>query len=160
MIQRVQTIFLALIAILMASVTGFNYWQKIAADGSSKIYLNAIGKAVFEKGSESGVLEYFPFTAVAILALLSCGIAIYEIFQYKNRLLQLKLGALNSLFMGGTLVLMVVFINQNEYFVDANRRALPSVGFYLPVAAMILNIIANRFIRKDEKLVRSADRMR
>ncbi|QNL21588.1 DUF4293 domain-containing protein [Hyphobacterium sp. CCMP332] len=160
MIQRVQSIFLAVIAILMAACTGFNYWQKAALDGSSKIYLSAIGKAVFEQGNEAASLQYFPFTFVAILALLSCGLAIYEIFQYKNRLLQLKLGALNSLFMGATLVLMVVFINQNEDLLDPGKRVLPGIAFYMPVIAMVLNIIANRFIRKDEKLVRSADRMR
>jgi hypothetical protein len=34
------------------------------------------------------------------------------------------------------------------------------MGLYLPIAAMICNILANRFIRRDENLVRSADRMR
>ena len=160
MIQRVQSIFLGLVALLMALVAGFNYWQKAAMDGTSKIYLNAIGRAIMEKGEPQANLEYFPYTFVAVLALLSCGIAVYELFQYKNRLLQLKLGAFNSLFMGGVLVLMVVFINQNEDVIDAGRRVMPRIGFYFPVGAMICNIIANRFIRKDEKLVRSADRMR
>lgn len=160
MIQRVQTIFLAVVAILMAALTGFNYWQKAALDGSTKIYLSAIGKAVIIQGNENAAIEYFPYTAVAILALLSCGVAIYEIFQYKNRLVQLKIGALNSLFMGATLVLMVVFINQNEDLLDPGNRVIPSIAFYMPVVAMFCNIIANRFIRKDEKLVRSADRMR
>ncbi len=160
MIQRVQSIFLVVIAILMAASTGFNYWQKAALDGSSKIYLSAIGKAIFEQGNDKATIEYFPYTFVAILALLSCGLAIYEIFQYKNRMLQLKLGALNSLFMGATLVLMVVFINQNEDLLDPGKRVLPGIAFYMPVIAMVCNIIANRFIRKDEKLVRSADRMR
>ena len=33
-------------------------------------------------------------------------------------------------------------------------------GLYLPGAAVIFNLIANRFIRKDEKLVRDSDRIR
>lgn len=160
MIQRIQSIFLGLVAVMMALIAGFNYWQKTAMDGSSRVYLNAIGRAILEKGEAQPNLEYFPYTFVSVLALVSCGIAIYELFQFKNRLLQLKLGAFNSLFMGGTLVLMVLFINQTEDMIDAGRRVMPSIGFYFPVGAMICNIIANRFIRKDEKLVKSADRMR
>jgi hypothetical protein len=34
------------------------------------------------------------------------------------------------------------------------------IGFFLVIIAMICNILANRFIRRDENLVRSADRMR
>ena len=33
-------------------------------------------------------------------------------------------------------------------------------GLFLPAAALICNMIANRFIRKDERLVRSVDRIR
>ncbi|MDH3711846.1 MAG: DUF4293 domain-containing protein [Cyclobacteriaceae bacterium] len=31
---------------------------------------------------------------------------------------------------------------------------------YLPAVALILNLLANRFIRRDESLVRSVDRLR
>lgn len=147
-------------AILMAATTAFNYWRKISEDEMEKIYLSAIGKAVIISGNGETSIEYFPYTAVAALALLACGIAIYEITQFKNRLLQLKLGALNSLFMGATLVLMIWFINQNEGVVNSSAKGAFLVAFYFPAAAMICNILANRFIRKDEKLVRSADRMR
>jgi hypothetical protein len=34
------------------------------------------------------------------------------------------------------------------------------IGTYLPMGAMVCNLIANRFIRRDENLVRSADRLR
>jgi len=33
-------------------------------------------------------------------------------------------------------------------------------GLYLPGIAVIGNLLANRFIRRDEKLVREADRLR
>jgi Domain of unknown function (DUF4293) len=35
-----------------------------------------------------------------------------------------------------------------------------SAGFFTTVLAMLCNMIANRFIRRDEMLVKSADRMR
>jgi hypothetical protein len=149
-----------MVAILMAATTAFNYWRKISEDELDKIYLSAIGKAVINTENGETSIEYLPYTAVAILALLACGIAIYEITQFKNRLLQLKLGALNSLFMGATLVLMIWFVNQNEGIVNNAANGAFLVAFYFPAAAMLCNILANRFIRKDEKLVRSADRMR
>jgi hypothetical protein len=34
------------------------------------------------------------------------------------------------------------------------------MGFYLPVVALLFNLLSNRFIRKDEMLVKSADRIR
>jgi hypothetical protein len=33
-------------------------------------------------------------------------------------------------------------------------------AMWLPAIAMLSNLVANRFIRKDEKLVRDADRLR
>jgi hypothetical protein len=82
-----------------------------------------------------------------------------EIFRYRNRLLQIKLGALNSLFMAATIVSMVLFSNSltETYAVQTSQYG---ISLYLPVAAMICNLLANRFIRKDEKLVRSVDRIR
>ena len=160
MLQRIQSVFLAMVAILMATCTALNYWRKFTADGEAKVYLSPIGKATITSESSGMIMEYFPYTAVAVLALIACGIAIYEITQFKNRLLQLKLGALNSVFMGATLVLMIYFITQNEEMVDAAYKGNYMISFYFPAGAMLFNIIANRFIRKDEKLVRSADRMR
>jgi hypothetical protein len=34
------------------------------------------------------------------------------------------------------------------------------LGFYALIAALIFNALANRFIRRDEKLVRGSDRLR
>jgi len=34
------------------------------------------------------------------------------------------------------------------------------LGFFLPAFALIFNVLSNRFIRRDEKLVRSVDRIR
>ena len=33
-------------------------------------------------------------------------------------------------------------------------------GFYAIIAALVLNALANRFIRRDEKLVRGSERLR
>ncbi|MEJ2003375.1 MAG: DUF4293 domain-containing protein [Cyclobacteriaceae bacterium] len=104
-------------------------------------------------------LIYSPYVIIAILAVASATLALIEITKFKNRLLQIKLGALNSLFMAAAVVIMVLFSNNitENYEVTSSQYG---ISMFLPVVAMIFNLIANRFIRRDEKLVRSADRLR
>jgi hypothetical protein len=101
---------------------------------------------------------YFPYCLSAILAMAAATVAVIEIGKFEDRLLQLKLAALNSLLMAGTIGAAVYFATR---LIKTNQ--LPGeygLGMYLPAAAMVSNMIANRFIRKDEKLVRDSERIR
>ncbi len=101
---------------------------------------------------------YFPYAASALLAMAAATLAVIEIGKFENRMLQLKLGALNSLFMMGALGTAVYFATR---LIKSNQLAGGyGLGLYLPAIAMICNMIANRYIRKDEKLVRDSDRIR
>jgi len=95
---------------------------------------------------------------VAILALAAATLAFIEIQKFENRLLQMKMGALNSLLMAGCGFASVYF----SLSLQKTSQAPGNFGFalYLPFAAMLLNAIANRFIRKDEKLVKDSERLR
>ena len=63
---------------------------------------------------------------------------------------------------------MTIIMGLIMYFIFGKAKDLfePAVagtfgfGFYALVTAMLANVLANRFIRRDEKLVRSQDRMR
>jgi Na+-transporting NADH:ubiquinone oxidoreductase subunit NqrE len=101
-----------------------------------------------------------PTFYIAILVVASALVAFYSISRFKNRLLQIKLGALNSLLMAGVLGLTLWISRQGEEIFAQPQYGTYSLGLYLPIVAMICNILANRFIRRDENLVRSADRMR
>jgi len=158
MLQRIQTVFLLLIVVLMTAVLFFNIWVGQYAEGYvnfTAVYLEV------NRTSTGGSTEliYSPYLIIAVLAVASVTVALIEIFRFKNRLLQIKLGALNSLFMAGTVVVMVLFSNNlgENYQVTESQYG---IAMFLPVAAMICNLLANRFIRRDEKLVRSADRLR
>jgi hypothetical protein len=156
MLQRIQSIFLALTAILMIALNFFTYWKVILSDGSGSIYLSAtqMTKIITEETD----IQYWPYVIVAGLSLLAAGVAIYEMIRYDNRLMQIKLGALNSLLMAGTLVSMILLERSLSETFPGEQSFLS--GVFFPISAMICNILANRFIRKDENLVRSADRMR
>ena len=101
---------------------------------------------------------YFPYALCAVLAVAAATVAAMEIGKFENRLLQLKLGALNSILMAGAIGSGVYFATR---LIHANQLAGEyGLGLWLPAVAMFSNVIANRFIRRDEKLVRDSDRLR
>jgi hypothetical protein len=115
----------------------------------------------YQPGPEANAeITFFPWAYSGIVALITALIALIEIFKYKNRLTQVKLGALNSLLITGSLVWLVylTYAAQSELLPDILGQY--KTGLFMPAAALIWNSLANRFIRKDEKLVRSVDRIR
>jgi hypothetical protein len=102
-------------------------------------------------------LPYAYSGGVAVIAVL---ISWIEIFQYKKRLTQIKLGTLNSLLIAGSLIFLVYLTYKGQSELLSNILGEYKIGLFMPAIALILNSIANRFIRKDEKLVRSVDRIR
>jgi uncharacterized membrane protein len=90
-----------------------------------------------------------------ILQFILIGLSIYTIFKYKNRKAQMKLCWYLVL---GTLISFAFSIYS---LFTANYTAYEfGFGTYLITIAAILYICAYFFIKKDEELVRSADRLR
>jgi uncharacterized protein YigA (DUF484 family) len=118
--------------------------------------LDAFQLEHFQQGTETTSKPVF---YIGGLAIISSILGFFSITRFKNRLLQIKLGALNSLLMAGVLGLIMLFSNQGEEYIQGQGGEY-LLGTYLPMAAMICNLIANRFIRRDENLVRSSDRLR
>jgi len=162
MLQRVQSLLLLGVAICMGLVLVFDIWQETdLEDGEQAVldayYLTSIeapGSEQIQVGMEQGTW------VIAIFAVLATITASYEIFRYDNRLTQVKLGALNSLLMATALGLSVYYSFEGESIVNEATRGEYQIGFFLPCFALIMNVLANRFIRRDEKLVRSVDRLR
>lgn len=147
--QRVQTIFLVLVIGSMIAMFFFPIW--IGSSDGKTVFLNAL---MLDAGEE---VIYFPYSFVGTLAIAAATVAAFSIFKYKNRLTQVKLGALNSLLMASTMVLpLFVFIKPLE----ADYTGGYGIGLFLPAIGLICNSIANRFIRRDERLVKESDRFR
>lgn len=165
MIQRIQSIFLLLVAIAMGLMLGFDIWQKTSIAAGEGVVLNAYFLTHYElEGTTTtppvNIIEQKAAWYIAILASLAAVVAIYSIFRYDNRLTQIKLGALNSLLIGATLIACLLLTMTGEEMIAEEGKGEYLVGFYLPAVGLICNMLANRFIRKDEALVRSADRFR
>ncbi|MEQ9426316.1 MAG: DUF4293 domain-containing protein [Cyclobacteriaceae bacterium] len=160
MLQRVQSIFLGLVFISMILSVLSGHWQKFDDNSDQSAHLSAIKLVHYNDINQNDVNSESWTFYIAIVSLLAAGVAVYSTFAYKKRLTQIKLGALNSLLMGGALGLSVYFSLQGQELFDPNIKGAYGVGFYSIFAALIFNLLANRFIRRDEQLVRSVDRIR
>lgn len=155
MIQRVQTLFLLGVAILMTLVLVFPIWSNQSE--SMQAVVGAYNIKIFQNDQfikEEGVWY------IAAISLLSAITALFCIFQFKNRKLQLRLNMLNNLFIAGTIGTMLLAINTAGDLLQNPDDPSFKLAFFFPPVALILNMFANHYIRKDEKLVRSMDRLR
>ena len=82
--------------------------------------------------------------------LISSFLLLYSIFQFKNRKKQLLLNQVSKLFLSATF--FILFFSKGE--------SMPQEGLFVFIIPYVLILIANRFIKKDESLVQSADRLR
>jgi glucan phosphoethanolaminetransferase (alkaline phosphatase superfamily) len=164
MIQRLQSLFLFGVGVTMIVMLFLPIWEKQDTEAGKIVtvdpyyftlaQLNADG-STGEVISESGIFW------IAGLCVLAALIAFTSLFSYKNRLTQMKLNALNSLVIVGAVGSMFYIIYfKGQPILNPQDQGDFLAGFYLPVVALFLNSIANRYIRKDEKLVRSVDRIR
>ena len=166
MIQRIQTVFLFLLVIAMVSMLFLPLWSKTDAVTGETLVLTAWNLKSYvlnEQGepTTAGTIPQQGTIAIGLLAIAAAVIALYEIFQFKSRLNQMKLGLLNTLVLAallGTTFYYAVYVGAE--MVQAENNGSYQAGFYMPLLALLLNALANRFIKRDEDLVRSVDRLR
>jgi hypothetical protein len=141
MIQRIQTVWLVL-----AATSGF-----IMTD--APLYKATLPNNIIQTVIASDNL--FLFALIIATALL----ATTSVFLFKKRPTQFKL-TIVALLMATSILIGVVW-KVNTY--KTANNALQSAyqwGALLPIAMIILFLIAARAIYKDEKLVKSLDRLR
>ncbi|MBC7449220.1 MAG: DUF4293 domain-containing protein [Hymenobacteraceae bacterium] len=174
MIQRIQSVFLLLIVLAMLGVVALPLWTKTDPASGEVATLTAFGlsSARGTRTAAGGAITASQHTPestwyIGVLALAAAAVAGYEIFQYRNRLTQMKLGLLNSVLIASTLGALVYTVIYKAEFYFGGTPGKPAAvmgdklpGFWLPMVALLCNVLANRFIKRDNDLVRSADRLR
>jgi hypothetical protein len=157
MIQRIQSLFLSGVVICMIALLFSSIWSEETKDSREKMEFNTYALSKVDNGKEE-VQQNTIY--MSIIAFIVGALAGYEIFSYKNRIRQRMIGGVNSLIM----ILLIGIAFYITYTADQafhpEQQGKYQLGFFLIMIAIILNILANRFIMRDEKLVRSADRMR
>lgn len=147
MIQRIQTIYLLISAILIGLLFAFPY-AEIVKDGA--IYLfNFKGVLLDGKLQENGLA--IPILIVVILALHG-----FAIFSYKTRIRQIQIIVISMLLI---MCLSGLFLFFTYYSMSGAQISL-KMSMVFPLIAMILDYLAIRAIGKDEALIRSLDRIR
>jgi FtsH-binding integral membrane protein len=141
MIQRKQTIWL-----LLAAITGFLITRV-------PLYAGTLAGETVRRFTATESLLLF---AVAIVAAL---IGLIAVFLFKNRPLQMKLTVLGTIVSIGFIALEVWKIGEFEQS-NALLKGSYYWGALLPIAMAVFLILAAIHIRKDEKLVKSLDRLR
>lgn len=95
-----------------------------------------------------------------ILTIAVIGLSVINIFLFKNRPLQIKITGLTIMIGIGLLVAMLLVVNTNADDFHNKLMANTYIGGLLAMLVLAANIAAYFWIRRDERIVRSADRLR
>ena len=142
MIQRIQSIYLLLVAILSGGLIFVFHLWKLA---ENEVF-------VLDLISDEAIIN----KSVPVLFLGSAILALYSIFSFKDRKKQFVIGRfimLINLFLLGVLI----YLSLNLPGEVASEKG---IGMFLPVLAILFSVMANKAIKKDEDLVKSVDRLR
>lgn len=168
MIQRVQSLYL--IAIVILHIALFFLPVFVAgtlpdANPAGYVYLG-VGKMSFSTGlnNMTDIQDGIGILLIALNVLIAL-LALVDIFLFRNRPLQLRV----SRFVALVVIIFIAalfYASQHTKDIFVGRmgnvpfESAYKIGIWLPILSLILAILAGRGIMKDERLVRSADRIR
>ncbi len=158
MIQRIQTVFL-LMAVIMVSVNHllplFTIHYQV---GDFRLlidfYIMTVKSSVQEM--DSGLQLQWVFTSV-VHFIFVIG-SIFQIFLFKNRKTQLKVG--RAMVLMGSIYTIIALIMMLNFKTTLSADVRNFYGMIFPVLGVLFVYLANKYIQKDEDLVRSVDRIR
>jgi phosphatidylserine synthase len=145
MIQRKQSLWLFLAALLNAGVFLFNIYE-------TKTVVNGV-----ETLGHIKIGDDLPALLIAIVMVL---LPLVTIFMYKDRKRQIRMSAMGIVATCSFITLMLARVGKLSKQTPPPTDGNYWIGMILPFVAIIFLILAIIGIRKDEKLVRSADRLR
>lgn len=157
MLQRIQSIYLLVSLVIGISLAFFPLAEFNAND--SIYFVKAFG--IFYQDTDSLLFES-PFQALSIVWIFHLLITASSIFQFKNRKTQIKICSLNIVLL--FVIAGLLFFVEYSIPDDIKEESEPAVnylfGSLLPFVSIVFQILAMRAIQKDEKLIKSIDRIR
>ena len=137
MIQRIQTIYL-LLAFVVTGILPFFIPLWTMTGGSAYFFMQ---------------------NQVYVVALgLSTTLSLLSIVSYKKRQNQFVIDRLNIIL---NLILLGLFVYRSLNLSGGTAAVSEKgIGMFLPIVAIVLLVLANKAIKKDEDLVKSVDRLR
>lgn len=138
MIQRIQSVYIFLV-LIFSGVLPFVF----------PLWKNGTGEAYY----------FMENPIYTILFGLSATLSLVSLFGYKKRQNQFVLNRLNMI---SNVILLGLFVFR-LLSISGEAGQLVSekgIGMFLPIVSIVLLVVANRAIKKDEDLVKSVDRLR
>jgi len=154
MIQRIQSLYL-LLAVVAVALLFFFPIAELLVDKEFTFLFRYRGLYELKHGQEILKIASYP---LAILFSINMIISLITIFKFKNRILQLRLCIINILLLIASLALAYYFIA--FAFTDFQDTVRYGIVALMPVLAAIFSFLAYKGIQKDEKLIKSIDRIR
>lgn len=150
MIQRIQSVYLLVVAVLLTVCLCSPVGAFVAADYSVSGFSN------FCLTAADGTKDYAPW-ALSVILMVAALLALVTIFLFKKRMLQIRLTIFSTILLLGYYGTLVAFILMLK---GADATFSASWTLCLPLVGIILNWLAIRAIGKDEVLVKAYDRLR
>jgi len=156
MIQRIQSLYLAL-ALIVCGLSFFFPYASYLGD-TAYFQLSLTGFKDLSPDPTPAFSSYFTLPLLGFHLVVSF-LILYVLAAYKNRTKQLQ-------FMRFALLLCILYIGvlffYTNFLIEKNLGIVSQykLGSYFPLIILALIILANRAIGKDDKLVRSMDRLR
>jgi Kef-type K+ transport system membrane component KefB len=91
---------------------------------------------------------------------LAAAISLFAIFLYSNRQRQMATVRVTFILYAISFALMALCIKDSQKLLTNNDQLSLGIAFFSPFLSLLLNLLALRAIRKDDKLVKSVDRIR
>ncbi len=157
MLQRIQSLYLLLASIMMAMLLFFpiaDFWGNISYQLSAFSFgdISPEASSPFSSGFTIPVLVFV--IALSTLPLLA-------IFMYRKRRHQMKMvRVIMALLIAFLILVFFYYIPTIENQIALEADYVTAKGMFFPVASIVFLTFALRGIRKDEKLVKSMDRIR
>ncbi len=144
MIQRIQSIYL-IIAILISWLVAFliPFWVN---QNGEVIYLTSLFKN-----------ENLVFLSVPLLFIVSGIMSFASLLIYKNRTRQIIGNRLNIVI---NFLLLGIIVYHLLSLPGETVVSEKGIGVFIPLLVIVLLVLSNKAIIKDEKLVKSVDRLR
>ena len=153
MIQRIQSIFLFLAIVAMGLM--FNF-PLVNFSGTPNVTYSIL-EMVADDGTPFPMEGKYVFIVIIVLVmlLLSASIALF-----KNRKGQMNLVRVSIFLELVILAGLFYYIGVNHSLVGEGYQMAYGIGYFMPIAAIGLSFLGLHFINKDEKLIKSVDRLR
>lgn len=156
MIQRIQSLFLFFVVLSNVAIFFFPIANFLSELFYVKLYVYQFKNFTPDSELDFSLMTILPLLINNGLVII---LALFTILKFKTRLIQLRLTKINILL---TIFLIVGIFFGYPYIIEQELNATSSfeTGAYFPLISLMFLVLAHRSILKDEKLVKSVDRLR